>query len=255
LILALIPVVHVAAPGAIGTFTGILGGGASSASTQGRLSDYGAVGPDILSHLVIGRGYGTLDPDNYRWYRILDNEYLDQLFQVGVVGLVAYFAIVVTALTTAHRVIRQNGTYAPLALAAAAGCAAYGVVNATFDAAGFPQAPYTFMFVAALIVVAAVRQRQEQRSRVTTKQTVTYGSHGAGARREALVASTTQMSDSTSSFGSLTEYPSRHGGRGPNTAGRHLKVRGRLRRGRRQSTNTRTATRRSDLSHESTDEP
>ncbi len=160
---ALIPVVHFAAPGAIGTLTGILGSAQNSASTQARLRDYAAVSPDLWSNLIIGRGYGTLNPDNYRWYRILDNEYLDQLFQVGVVGLIAYVSIVVTALTTAHRVIVRGGRFAPLTLAAAAGCVAFGVVSATFDAAGFPQAPYTFGFVAALIAVAAVHQRQDDR--------------------------------------------------------------------------------------------
>lgn len=253
LLLALIPVVHVAAPGAIGTLTGILGGGASSASTQGRLSDYGAVAPDLLNHLVIGSGYGVLDPDNYRWYRILDNEYLDQLFQVGIVGLVAYLSIVVTALTTAHRVIRRNGAYAPLALAAAAGCAAFGVVSATFDAAGFPQAPYTFMFAAALIVVAAVRQRQEeQRVQVSPTRTVTYGT---AAQSERLVTARPPQSDSTGSLGSRTAYPGRHRGRSASPAGHDASPAGRLRRNRRRSTNTRAETRKSELSHEGTDDP
>ena len=160
-VIALIPVIHFAAPGAIGTLSGIIGTAKSSASTQGRVSDYAAVAPDILNNVLIGSGYGSLNPDNYRWYRILDNEYLDELFQVGFIGLLAYLAIVITALTTAHGVIKRGGPRAPPTLAAAAGCAAFGVVSATFDATGFPQAPYTFMFAAALIVVAAVSQRNE----------------------------------------------------------------------------------------------
>ena len=161
MVLALIPVIHFAAPGALGQLTGVLGGAANSASTNGRVSDYAAVTPDILNHPLIGRGYGTLDPDNYLWYRILDNEYLDEIFQVGFLGLIAYVAIIVSALTTAHRVIKRGGQRAPLALAAAGGCAAFGVVSATFDSAGFPQAPYTFFFAAAVITITAVNLRRE----------------------------------------------------------------------------------------------
>ena len=42
-----------------------------------------------------------------------------------------------------------------LALAASAGCVAYLVVNALFDAMSFPQAPYMFFMVAALTTIAA----------------------------------------------------------------------------------------------------
>lgn len=160
-VIILIPVIHVAAPGQLGTVADLLGTASGSASTQARVSDYFAVAPDILNHLILGSGYGTLNADNHRWYRILDNEYLDELFQVGFLGLLAYLAIVITALSTAHRVIKSGGVRAPPALAAAAGCAAFGVVSATFDAASFPQAPYTFLFAAALIVVAAVASRTE----------------------------------------------------------------------------------------------
>jgi O-antigen ligase len=163
-VIALIPVIHFAAPGTIGTLTSILGSAKSSDSTAGRVSDYSAVAPDIYAHLITGSGYGTLNPDNYRWYRILDNEYLDELFQLGLLGLLSYLAIVVCAVTTAHRVIKRGGPRAPPTLAAAAGCVAYGVVSATFDATGFPQAPYTFLFAAALIVVTAASQRKEDKA-------------------------------------------------------------------------------------------
>ena len=178
-VIALIPVIHFAAPGAMGTLTGILGSAKSSASTAGRVSDYSAVAPDILSNVLIGRGYGTLNPDNYRWYRILDNEYLDELFQVGFIGLLAYLAIVISALTTAHGVIKRGGPRAPPTLAAAAGCAAFGVVSATFDATGFPQAPYTFLFAAAVIVVAAVTQRNEAEQAQSARLAFVYHGHPA----------------------------------------------------------------------------
>jgi O-antigen ligase len=147
-------VIHFASPGALGTFD-ILANASSSGSTQQRLVDYSGVAPDILAHPLLGRGYGSLDTDNSRWYRILDNEYLDELFQVGFIGLIAYLVMVFAPLATAHRLIkRTRGDPSPL-IAAAAGCAAFAVVSATFDAMAYPEAPYSFFFVAGLIAAAA----------------------------------------------------------------------------------------------------
>ena len=176
-LIALVPIVHFAAPGALGSGGDLLATGSSSNSTEGRLNDYSAVAPDILDNLVIGRGYGTLDPQNWRWYRILDNEYLGELVQVGIVGLLAYLAMVIAALTTAHGVIKRGGVRAPPALAAAAGCAAFGVLSATYDATGFPQAPYTFLFAAGLIAVSASDPVEPQRARVISLMEARHRAH------------------------------------------------------------------------------
>jgi O-antigen ligase len=157
-LIALVPIIHVAAPGALGTF-GVLSSGASSGSTQGRVQDYGAIAPDIEANVAIGRGYGSLDPDNPRWYRILDNQYLGILVQTGVIGLLGYLGIVIAALISAHGLIKRGGDRAPPILAAAAGCAAYGLVSGTYDALSFPQAPYSFFFAAGLIAAAAAVPR------------------------------------------------------------------------------------------------
>lgn len=159
-IIVVIPVIHFAAPGVLGSAGAILPTSGSADYTDGRASDYGAVAPDILNNLILGRGYGTMDTQNWRTYRILDNQYLDTLFEVGVVGLLAYLAIVFCAIMTAHGVIKKGGMRAPPALAAAAGCAAFGLVSATYDAAGFPQALYSFLFTAGLIAVLASKRGQ-----------------------------------------------------------------------------------------------
>jgi O-antigen ligase len=153
-LLVLIPAIHFVAPGALGTFHVLASAGSSDSTTQ-RISDYSGIAPDVLSHPVIGEGYGSLDSDNARWYRILDNEYLGELFQVGILGVLAYLAMVLAPLVTAHGVIRRASGRAPPIVAAAAGCAAYAVVSGTFDAMSFPQAPYSFFFVAGLIAAAA----------------------------------------------------------------------------------------------------
>jgi hypothetical protein len=160
-LVALVPVIHFASPGALGTLTGLVVPSANADYTDGRASDYGAIAPDVFNNVLIGRGYGTLDSHNWRWYRILDNNYLDELFELGFIGLLAYLAVIVAALGTAHGVIKGGGRRAPPALAAAAGCAAFGVVSATFDAMGFSQAPYLFLFAAGLIAVLARAKRDE----------------------------------------------------------------------------------------------
>jgi O-antigen ligase len=180
----LVPVIHVVAPGALGTF-GVLSSGGSSISTQGRVSDYAAVRPDVISNPILGRGFGSLDPDNPRWYRVLDNEYLGELFQVGLLGLIAYLGMVITPLFTAHRVIRRDPGRAPPVIAAAAGCAAYAVVSGTFDAMSFPQAPYAFLFAAGLIAAAAAATRveRERELAVSARASTSQWQRGLGHRR------------------------------------------------------------------------
>ena len=170
-IIVLIPVIHVMSPGALGSVTKIIPTSSNGDYTDGRAGDYSAVAPDILNNVIIGRGYGTLDVTNWRTYRILDNQYLGTLFVVGVIGLVAYLAIVFTAMMTAHRVIKRGGVRAPPAIAAAAGCAAFGLVSATYDAAGFPQAVYSFLFAAGLIAVAASKRPDLQPARAGASRT------------------------------------------------------------------------------------
>jgi O-antigen ligase len=187
-LIAAVPVIHFASPGALGTFD-ILANANSSDSTQQRVRDYSGVAPDILSHPLLGRGYGSLDTDNSRWYRIMDNEYLDELFQLGFIGLFAYLAMVAAPLITARRVVkRTRGDAAPV-IAAAAGCAAFAVVSATFDAMAYPQAPYSFFFVAGLIAAAA-RERTETDERAVPPRAHVLAT-GRRLRREFLHAGDT----------------------------------------------------------------
>ncbi len=126
------------------------------ASTQGRTSDYPATVPDLLTRPMLGRGFGTLDSGRVDIYRIFDNEYLGILFQVGALGLLAYLAMIITPLFVARSVFRSDDPVrGPPALAAAAACLAFGVASALYDILTFPQAPYLFLFMAAMCVCAA----------------------------------------------------------------------------------------------------
>lgn len=72
------------------------------------------------------------------------------------IGLLAYLFMIIAPVITASRVIRaRDPVIEPLVLATSAGCVAYLVVNALFDAMSFPQAPYMFFIVAALSTIAA----------------------------------------------------------------------------------------------------
>jgi O-antigen ligase/polysaccharide polymerase Wzy-like membrane protein len=134
-----------------------LSGNNDKASDEGRTSDYEAVVPDVLTHPAIGRGYGTLDSQKVDTYRIFDNEYLGELYQVGLLGLLAWIALILTPVVIAVRYSARsdNPLRGPPALAAAAGCLGFFVAAALYDILTFPQAPYLFLFLAAMCTCAA----------------------------------------------------------------------------------------------------
>ncbi len=149
----------------------------SKASTEGRTSDYPAVVPDLLTHPLVGRGYGTLDSIRLDTYRIFDNEYLGQVYQVGVLGLLAFIALIVTPLFIVRNVLRSdNPLRGPPALAASAGCLAFGVATALYDILSFPQAPYLFLFMAAMCTCAASVEVPAERRLSLTPRRLAMGS-------------------------------------------------------------------------------
>ncbi len=148
-------VVHVAAPGAIGTVAN-LRAVATSKSTTHRVGDFTDIVPDVLAHPVLGRGFGTLNPEQPSQFRINDDEYIDELWEVGFVGLAAFLWMIITPIILASSAIRTRGpTISSLALAASGGCVAFLVVCALFDALSFAEAPYMFFVVAALSTIAS----------------------------------------------------------------------------------------------------
>lgn len=151
----LLLLIHLSSPGAIGSLLSPTSGFESS-STQHRISDFEDVTPDVLAHPLLGRGFGTLDPEETNVFRINDDQYVDAIWEVGAIGLAAYLFMILAPVMIARRAIRsRDPAVASPALAASAGCVAYFVVNALFDAMSFPQAPYVFFLVAALTVIAA----------------------------------------------------------------------------------------------------
>jgi hypothetical protein len=152
---------QVLSPGALsGIRYQILGG--SELSTEARTSDYAAIEPDLIAHPLFGRGYGTYDPkiytrsDSPQRHRILDNQYLIILVEVGLVGLLAYLLVALSSIVSLHKVARfGDPARAGPALSIIAATVAYVVSNFLFDTLAFPQAPYLFFFLIALGVVIA----------------------------------------------------------------------------------------------------
>ncbi len=154
-LVVLVGLVHVASPGALGTVLD-LHSATTSNSTTHRVGDFTNVAPDVLAHPVIGRGFGTLNPEQPSQFRINDDEYIDEIWQVGAVGLLAFIWMILAPVVIARTAIRTRGpTVASLALATSGGCVAFLVVCALFDALSFPQAPYMFFVIAALTTIAA----------------------------------------------------------------------------------------------------
>lgn len=125
---------------------------AKGASSQGRSADYPAISPDVRAHPLLGRGWGTYAHDKYR---ILDNNYLLLLIEVGILGLAAFVAMVASVWVTAARLVGREGRRprdGP-ALAAAAGASAFAIAMALFDALSYAQVPYFFFFLAALVAI------------------------------------------------------------------------------------------------------
>jgi len=154
-LVVLLGLVHFASPGALGVILNP-GGALNNNSSAHRASDYSNVTPDVLARPVLGRGYGTINVEHPSQFRINDNEYIDEIWEVGVVGLLAYMAVILAPVLIARPAIRgRDPTTSSLALAASAGCVAYFVVNALFDAMSYPQAPYMFFIAAALTTIVA----------------------------------------------------------------------------------------------------
>ncbi|UGS37744.1 hypothetical protein [Capillimicrobium parvum] len=155
LVFVLAVFIHVASPGALGTISS-LSGFLNTDSSAGRTSDYAAIAPDVVTRPVIGFGYGSLDISQADTYRILDNEYLGQLLQVGFLGVAAYLAMALAAALIARPAIRsRDPARASPALAGMAAALAFAVASALFDILSFPQAPYLFLFAGAVCTVAA----------------------------------------------------------------------------------------------------
>jgi len=147
--------VHIAAPGAIGHILQF-NNDANSGSTSHRLGDFSGIAADVNAHPILGRGFGSIDADQASMFRINDDQYLDELWAVGALGLVAYIWMLISPVVLARRASRSlDAVTATVALGASASCLAFFVSNLLFDALSYPQTPYLFFIVAGMAVTVA----------------------------------------------------------------------------------------------------
>jgi hypothetical protein len=124
-----------------------------------RASDYGAVRPDLWTHLVFGRGWGSY---NHETYRILDSEILHRTLEMGVIGLVAFLLMGLSVILSARKTIAGRDPHsAPVALVGAAVAAAFLTLSTLFDVLSFPHATLIFLYTAGL-VAAVIAPREEK---------------------------------------------------------------------------------------------
>ena len=152
LLLLAMPVI---APSALGSLRDQLAPGAatSTLSSRDRVSDYDAIGPEVLNHPALGRGWQTYEPERYR---VLDNQYLSILVGSGWIGVAAFAFLLIAALVVCTRAIRTDDpARAPPALAVAAAVTMMAVGSSTFDTIAFAVVPYTFCLFLGLAAACA----------------------------------------------------------------------------------------------------
>ena len=148
-----------------------------------RASDYDAVRPDLWTHLVFGRGWGSY---NHETYRILDSEILHRTLEMGVLGLVAFLLMGLSVILSARKTIAgRDPQWAPVALVGAAAAAAFLVLAALFDVLSFPHATLIFLYTAGLVaaVIAPRREQENKEKRAADAPALVPGPHEEGRVR------------------------------------------------------------------------
>lgn len=139
LLFASVGVFKVLVPGLIGTITTLFSTflSNSDSSTQARTVKYSAIVPYLRERPFFGRGFGTFTPDLYFF---TDNQYMLTLAEMGLLGLVALFALFLTGIHHGGSVRRLARTESDRELGQAffASATVALVISATFDALMFP---------------------------------------------------------------------------------------------------------------------
>ena len=151
----------VTVPGLLGSLMGMFTGIGDDSSAQSRSGSYGIAMEFVERSPVVGRGLFTFLPR----YRILDNQYLSLLIELGVVGL-AVFGLLILAAVRCGRAVRLHAVdpaNRELGQALVASVCAGAAGLALFDGFSFPMSAGLFFLVLGLAGAAWRLEREERR--------------------------------------------------------------------------------------------
>lgn len=149
-------------PGLVSTLGGALGATSADPSISTRLDNYPRVMAIAEAHPVLGLGPGNYLPSDA--LHILDNQYLNSLVTMGLVGLVATVMYLVLPGVAGLHAARaaQSPSLRFLAGALAAGTLAGAVCSLTFDSLSFPVFALTFPALVGLSGAAWLLVRHQE---------------------------------------------------------------------------------------------
>jgi O-antigen ligase len=135
-------------PGFVATVRGLFLGAADDAGVNSRTNSYDLAGEFFARSPLFGRGFGTFLPQ----YRIMDNQYLLQLMETGVVGVAALLGVIISGILCARSARRASRDSVDRALSQAivASIVAGATLFAFFDALSFPKAGGTMFLILGL---------------------------------------------------------------------------------------------------------
>ena len=133
-------------PGLLGTIRSLFLNLGNDPSIEGRTDDYAYVQPFFVQSPVVGRGWGTFIPEQYT---TLDNQYLLQAVETGVIGVLALLTLFVVGFSCSRgvRLRASDEQTRHLGQALAASIAVVAVTLVTFDGFSFPMVTLTAFLV------------------------------------------------------------------------------------------------------------
>ncbi|MET0931816.1 MAG: O-antigen ligase family protein [Aeromicrobium sp.] len=151
--------IYVLVPGMLGSLLGLFTNIGGDSSALSRTGSYPIAFDFIEKSPLFGRGFATFLPS----YRILDNQFLGLLIEVGIVGVASVIGLILTAFICVLRARRHlqdelsRQAAQGLAAAVAAGTASFAV----FDGLSFPISAGLFFLMVGLTGAAVRHGRRD----------------------------------------------------------------------------------------------
>jgi len=181
--LIVVPVFAVAlrlfVPGLLGTIRSLFLNLGNDPSIEGRTDDYAYVQEFFVESPVVGQGWGTFIPEEYT---TLDNQYLVQAVETGVIGILALLTLFAVGFSCGRgiRLRASDEQTRHLGQALAASIAVVAVTFLTFDGLSFPMVTLT-AFLLLGVIGAFWRLTVAEHGMVVQRDRTRRGTHDAMA--------------------------------------------------------------------------